>query len=359
MIEFAQGNLLTSDTEALVNTVNVVGVMGKGVALQFKQAFPANYRDYRAACQRKDVRLGTMHVWDSGQFGDRRYVINFPTKGHWRSPSRIEDIEAGLANLIEVVSDLEIRSIALPALGCGNGGLDWADVLPLIERALGDLPIRAVVYPPAGAPAARDMVVATSRPTMTYGRAALLCLVGQYSAAALSERFDLVRPGASLLEIQKVMYLLQECGQPLRLQYAKGRYGPYAENLNKVLEGLEGHYIRGYGDRSQAVLDLEPIELLPGAEGEARDWLSRERPDVKLDVERVLELVRGWESAYGMELLATVMFAARSDVAVRDQPARAVDCVHAWNRRKQATFPEGHVIQAWERLVAFDWLSPV
>jgi hypothetical protein len=139
---------------------------------------------------------------------------------------------------------------------------------------------------------------------MTFGRAALLALLGRYARGAMRERFDLARPGASLLEIQKLMYLLQEAGQPLRLQYTKGRYGPYADNLHKVLEALEGHHVRGYGDRSRAVLALDPIELLPGAEKEALEWLAG-RPEVRADVDRVLELVEGWESAYGMELLAT------------------------------------------------------
>lgn len=356
MIEFGQGNLLKSDTEALVNTVNTVGVMGKGVALQFKQAFPENYKAYRLACQRDEVELGRMFVWDSGQLGNHRFVINFPTKGHWRSNSKIEDIKRGLQDLVSVIAELEIESIALPALGCGNGGLNWSEVLPLIRNALDPLPVRVVIFPPVGAPPAKEMIVATSRPSMSFGKAALIALTGRYATEAARERFDLVRPGASLLEIQKVMYLLQEAGQPLRLRYAKGRYGPYAENLNKVLESLEGHYIRGYGDRSQSVLALDPIELLPGSESEAVAWLASERPDVQIDVDRVLRLVQGWENAYGMELLATVLFAARSDKEVLTDQGRAVEYVHSWNKRKQATFPENHVIRAWEALASHSWL---
>jgi O-acetyl-ADP-ribose deacetylase (regulator of RNase III) len=357
MIEFGDGNLLLSDTEALVNTVNTVGVMGKGVALQFKQAFPENYKAYRRACDGGEVRLGRMHVWDSGTLGPRRYIINFPTKGHWRTASRIEDIDAGLDDLVRVVRELDIQSIAVPALGCGNGGLDWQDVLPRIEAALSALSVRAVVFPPKGAPVASSMLVATPRPGMSFGRAALLAAVGGYARAALHEQFELVKPGASLLEIQKLMYLVQEAGQPLKLTFAKAKYGPYAENLNHVLQTLEGHYIRGYGDRSRSVLALDPVEVLPGAEEEALGWLEANRPDVKRTVERVLALVSGWENAYGMELLGTVHFAACHDESVMSDVDRAVDYIRSWNQRKASTFPHKHVVEAWRRLTSYDWLA--
>jgi O-acetyl-ADP-ribose deacetylase (regulator of RNase III) len=141
MIEMNSGNLLEARVEALVNTVNTVGVMGKGIALQFKQAFPAMFRDYATACKAGDVQLGKMHVFDlRGLMGDRRWIINFPTKGHWRERSRLTDIEAGLEALVDTVRRLEIRSIAVPPLGCGNGGLNWADVHPRIEAAFANLP---------------------------------------------------------------------------------------------------------------------------------------------------------------------------------------------------------------------------
>jgi len=153
------------------------------------------------------------------------------------------------------------------------------------------------------------------------------------------------------------MYLLQESGLPLRLNYTKGRYGPYAENLNKVLEAMEGHYIRGYGDRSSAVMDLEPIEILPEAENAALEWLS-DRPVVRNTISRVTALTSGWESAYGMELLGTVLYAARTDPVVMSDPRRATKYVHSWNARKQATFPESHVQLAWDHLKAHAWLKP-
>ncbi|MEU7994031.1 macro domain-containing protein [Micromonospora sp. NPDC049060] len=140
MISIRHGDLLDADVEALVNPVNTVGVMGKGLALAFKRAHPANFTAYRAACAAGTVRLGRMFVYDSGTPGRHRYVVNFPTKGHWRSPSRLADIESGLPDLVRVLRDNRIGSVAVPALGCGNGGLDWADVRPLVETALAELP---------------------------------------------------------------------------------------------------------------------------------------------------------------------------------------------------------------------------
>jgi O-acetyl-ADP-ribose deacetylase (regulator of RNase III) len=143
MIEEGRGNLLSADVDALVNTVNTLGVMGKGIALQFKRAFPANYRAYREACARGDVRLGRMFVFDTGVLGPRRYIVNFPTKEHWRSRSRLDDIRTGLDALVREVAERGITSIAIPALGCGNGGLAWADVRPLIEQPRHGCPMSA------------------------------------------------------------------------------------------------------------------------------------------------------------------------------------------------------------------------
>jgi O-acetyl-ADP-ribose deacetylase (regulator of RNase III) len=150
-ISYVTGNLLEADTEALVNAVNTVGVMGKGLALQFKQAFSDNYRAYAAACKRGDVRAGEMFVTETQASGVRRLIINFPTKRDWRARSKIEDIEAGLDTLVSEIRARSIRSIALPALGCGLGGLDWEAVRPLIESAFARLPdVRVLVYLPQG-----------------------------------------------------------------------------------------------------------------------------------------------------------------------------------------------------------------
>jgi O-acetyl-ADP-ribose deacetylase (regulator of RNase III) len=240
MIRFVQGDILEAEAEALVNTVNCVGVMGRGIALRFKEAFPANFRAYAAACRRGEVQPGRMYVFDTGRVTRPRYIINFPTKRHWRGKSRIEDIEAGLAALVEEVRLRNIRSIAIPPLGSGLGGLDWADVRPRIERALAALPeVEVLVFEPGGLRADARANRSSDVPRMTPGRAALVALMNRYLAALLD-------PTITLLEVHKLMYFLQAAGEPLRLRYVKAPYGPYAENLRHVLRAIDNHLIAGY-----------------------------------------------------------------------------------------------------------------
>ncbi len=149
MIELKHGDLLESGAEALVNTVNTEGVMGKGVALQFKKAFPEMFKAYRAACRKGEVAIGRMHVFESGSLMGPRFIINFPTKKHWREPSKLEYVKTGLVSLADEVRKLNIRSMAIPPLGCGFGGLKWEDVYPLIREAFEQLPdVELLVYPP-------------------------------------------------------------------------------------------------------------------------------------------------------------------------------------------------------------------
>ena len=348
MIEAGSGNLLTADVEALVNTVNTVGVMGKGVALQFKRAFPANFTAYRAACGRGEVRLGEMFVFDTGTMRAGRYIINFPTKQHWRNPSRLEDIEAGLFDLVRVVLDRGISSIAIPALGCGNGGLDWSQVRPLIMSACTRMPdVRSVIFPPSLAPAAKSMPNATPRPNLTVLRALLLITVARYLDRA---RLLQSRDGVSELEIQKLTYFLQVLGAPLGLAFVRVRYGPYADRLVHVLDTLEGHYLTGLGDRSTRVTELAPINLTRGSLDGARRILAAD-PSGAARVEALLSLVGGFETPYSMELLATVHFAAHRE-PLTAEPGELSDRVKAWNLRKARLFTDHHVATAAERLSA-------
>ncbi|MBW4705062.1 MULTISPECIES: macro domain-containing protein [unclassified Micromonospora] len=346
MIVVSHGNLLTADAEALVNTVNTVGVMGKGIALQFKRAFPANYAAYRAACAAKSVQLGRMFVFDSGLLGTRRYVINFPTKGHWKARSKLSDIQSGLADLVRVVRERRIRSVALPALGCGNGGLDWDVVRPMIEQAFAELPdVQVLVFPPEGAPEPVDMPVATAKPALTAGRATLLRAIERYldRARALEPR-----DGITNLEIQKLAYFLQVFGEPLRLSFTRGRYGPYAENLNHVLNRLEGHYLIGFGDRTSRVEELRPIHLTGGTSEAVSAWFAAgHRMPEALD--RIAALMDGFESPYSLELLATVHFAGEVEPPTSDLD-ELIERVRAWNGRKARLFTPAHVTTAHERL---------
>lgn len=345
MIEEATGNLLQTDAEALVNTVNCIGFMGKGIALQFKQAWPENFDRYAKACHAGEVRPGRMFIFDTGRMVNPKYIINFPTKRHWRGNSRIEDIESGLKALIEDVRRLKIHSIAVPPLGCGNGGLDWEDVGPMIVRAFSELPeVKVLLFSPKGAPQAKAMPVNTSRPKMTPARALFVKLMDQY--ASLDYR-------QTLLEVHKLAYFLQEAGEPLRLRYEAGRYGPYAPNLNKVLERIEEHFIRGYGDSQKPDAD---IELLPGAVEEADAFLGGQCESLDR-LTRVGELIQGFETPYGMELLATVYWVAVRAERRASSADEAVEAVHAWNDRKRKMFQAPHISRAYARLVKQGWIA--
>ena len=345
MIHNATGNLLQTDAEALVNTVNCDGFMGKGIALQFKQAWPENFDAYAKACRAKEVRPGHMFVWESGRMVNPRYIINFPTKRHWREKSRLEDIRNGLRALVEDIRRLGIRSIAVPPLGCGNGGLDWQDVRPLIEAAFAELPDTQVhLFSPLGAPEAKTMPVNTKRPEMTISRALFVKVMHQYES--LSYRL-------TLLEIQKLMYFLQEAGEPLRLRFEAGTYGPYAANLNKVLERIEGHLIRGYGDSQKP--DTE-IELLPDAAKEADLYLSQ-HPLPIVRVNRVSNLIQGFETPYGMELLSSVHWVCTYSKTKAITPEAAIESVHGWNERKQKMFRPEHIRVAYQRLRELAWIA--
>ncbi|NMH17579.1 Appr-1-p processing protein, partial [Tepidiphilus sp. B18-69] len=267
MIEFTSGDILKSEADALVNTVNCVGVMGRGIALQFKNAFPENFKAYEAACKREAVQPGRMFVFETGQLTPPRFIINFPTKRHWRGKSRIEDIEAGLVDLARVIREKGIHSIAIPPLGSGLGGLDWSEVRPRIERALEQLEdVHVLVFEPFGAPTTDKMAHVREVPTMTAGRAALVELIHRYLGGLLD-------PFVTLLEVHKLMYFMQEAGEPLRLKYVKAPYGPYAENLRHVLRTVEGHLIAGYADGGDA--PDKPLTLVPGAIQEASAFLDQ------------------------------------------------------------------------------------
>lgn len=347
MIEYKTGDLLTEDAEAIVNTVNCVGVMGRGIALQFKKAFPENFSAYAAACKRDEVKPGRMFVHDLGRLTNPRYIINFPTKRHWRSKSRIEDIDAGLQNLVDVIREHGIRSIAVPPLGSGLGGLDWPDVRGRIEQALGGLTdVHVLVFEPKGAPAADKMVRTPQAPKMTAGRAALVELMDRYLRGLLD-------PFVTLLELHKLTYFMQEAGEPLRLRYTKASYGPYAENLRHVLNAIEGHLISGYADAGDA--PQKELQLLPGSVEAAAEFLAH-HPATRANFEKVTELVEGYESPFGLELLSTVHWVVTHESASSLQ--EVLHHTHAWNPRKRL-FSHRQIELAYQHLARHHWIPAV
>lgn len=345
MLHLTSGDILQAHAEALVNTVNCVGVMGRGIALQFRKAFPENFKVYQSACLRKEVRPGRMLTVETGILTGPRYVINFPTKRHWRGNSRIEDIDAGLEALVREVRQRGIKSIAIPPLGCGLGGLDWNEVRPRIVRAFESLPdVEVLLFEPSGAPVPEQMAKRSGPPAMTPGRAVLIELMVRYCEAVLD-------PFVSLLEVHKLMYLMQEAGEPLRLKFEKGVYGPYAKNLRHVLNELEGHFLMGYGDAADKP-EL-PIELLPNAREAAEKQLA-EHPETQARLDRVARLIHGFETPHGMELLSTIHWVATREGALT--PEDAAEKTHRWNERKRI-FEEKQIRLGWQVLNEQGWLG--
>jgi len=347
MIHYTTGDILRDDAEAVVNTVNCVGVMGRGIALQFKNQFPENFKAYVRACKEEVVQPGRMFIYETGELTSPQFIVNFPTKRHWRGKSRMEDIDSGLAALAEDVVRLKIRSIAIPPLGSGLGGLNWAEVKQRIETVFAefkDLDVR--IYEPAGAPAADKMVRNREVPEMTPGRAALVELMDRYLNGLLD-------PFVSLLEVHKLMYFMQAAGAPLRLKYEKANYGPYAKNLGHVLKRIEGHLVSGYADGGDD--PTKQLKLVPGAVTDAKRFLEKDI-ETKARFLRVSELVEGFESPFGLELLATVHWIATNEGAQSLEEVKQK--TYAWNERKQR-FSARQIDVASKILAKHRWIDAV
>lgn len=343
MIKYVTGDLLDDKAEAIVNTVNCVGVMGRGVALQFKKKFPENYKVYAAACKQDEVVPGKMFVSRNEDMFGPDWIINFPTKRHWRQKSRIEDIETGLDSLVKVIEEKQIKSIALPPLGSGLGGLDWQQVKALIVSKLNHLTsVEIRIYEPSNI-ANSKAIAEQDEPNMTAGRAALVGLIDRYLKGLLD-------PTVSLLEVHKLMFFLQEAGEPLRLNYQKASYGPYADNLRHVLNKIEGHFITGYQDGGDA--PDKQIELMPSVTTEANNLLQSNL-NTQHYFKRVVQLVEGFESAFGLELLATVYWVIKKEGAESFEGIK--EKVHTWSERKKQ-FSEQQLQVAYQRLQKQSWV---
>jgi O-acetyl-ADP-ribose deacetylase (regulator of RNase III) len=302
MMRFTQGNLFDAQVDAVVNTVNTVGVMGKGIALMFKEKFPENYQAYAAACKRKEVQIGTMFVTRSRELSGPRWIINFPTKKHWRQPSKLEWIEEGLTDLRRVIAEKGIRSVAIPPLGSGNGGLEWSDVRARIETALTDLAdTEVIVYEPT----AKYQNVAKGRGVekLTPARAMIAEMIRRYGLLGLE---------CSILEVQKLAWLLtrvlHHCGikDPLKLSFDANRYGPFAPQLTHLLNALDGSYLHC----EKRVADASPFDVIYfDQEWKPRLLAYLATADAAAYVEAIDKtdaLIDGFQSPLGMEALATV-----------------------------------------------------
>lgn len=332
MIYFKTDDLFNAKAEALVNTVNTVGVMGKGIALQFKKRYPHNYEVYKQACKAKEFNTGQILTVKDGDLLDQKYIINFPTKAHWKSPSKLEYIGSGLLALRAEIIRLGVGSIAIPPLGCGNGGLEWSVVKPMIVDQLQDLNIDIQIYEPA---IKIKSILQKERKhkevKLTPARAMLLYLMFHYEA---------VGEQSSLFAANKLAYFLQRKGENLRLKFTAHHYGPYAVQLNHVLYALNGVYLKGMEQNTAS--PFEPLHLTYNKFDEIEAFIhSKLTADQKSRLDDVLQLIKMFESSFSLELLATVDYIMSTE-GVSDIDG-ILTAIGAWNRRKENIFQADQV----------------
>ncbi len=347
MIKIVRGNILKSNAMALVNTVNTIGVMGKGIAYQFRKAFPEMFQDYQSACKAGKINIGKMWVWKNPSLFGPKYIINFPTKEDWRNDSKIEDIEKGLQDLIKVINELNISSIAIPPLGCGNGKLEWEQVKELIIISINALsevfvelyePIDNIGFQP-------DQTIQI--PSITLSISLIVQIIAQYTSLGYE---------VSLLEVQKLCFFLQEMGAPLKLNYTKGRYGPYADNLRHLLLKMENSYTIGFGDGSKNHPDTI-IKLMPDAVNKAFAYLKENSKDIPQQtvtgLEKVRKLIYGFESPFGLELLSTCYWVITRENADLNDVISVVKRVQEWSPRKRELLKPEYIQKSMTRLKDF------
>lgn len=358
MIRYTQGNLLEAPAEALINTVNEVGVMGKGVALMFREAFPENTRAYEAACKAGEVHVGRMLVTRNQDLVGPRWIINFPTKKHWRHPSKLEWVRDGLNDLVRVIRENGIRSVAVPPLGCGNGGLEWSHVRREIEVALSELKeVDVLVYEPTAA--YQNAPKRAGVQELTPARALIAELVRRYSVLGLE---------CTNLEVQKLAWFLHRMiswfglPDPLDLPFVANKFGPYADRLRHLLNGLDGSYLHC----EKRLSDAGPFDLIWFEDAQrnvVEDFLKGEacRPYLPA-LEKTASIIDGFESPLGMELLATVDWLlterkCAATIAGTKQGLGDWPGGRAFARRKQALFDDRLIGLALERLAAINQLA--
>ena len=358
MITFTEGNLLEADAEALVNTVNTVGVMGKGIALMFKERFADNYRQYSVACKAGEVQTGRMFVTEVLELDGPRWIINFPTKRHWRSPSRNEWIDEGLRDLRRFLIEHRVASVAVPPLGAGNGGLQWPNVRAMIQTALEGIDTRVLVYEPSGRYLNTPKSEGVER--LTPARALIVELVRRYWTMGVS---------CSLMEIQKLAWFLERSmeihgvsGSPTNLQFKARKYGPFAQRLEHLLNNLDGSYLRC----EKRLADAGPWDLIwfDDTRGDALDeYLRQEAGDYMGALDRAAAVIDGFESPFGLELLATVDWLLSRE-GVSPEPVAIRRALRDWKggedaaERKERLFDDRALSLALAQLTERSYLAP-
>lgn len=333
MIQYIVGNLLESEAQVLVNTVNTVGVMGKGIALQFKTQFPHNFKIYAQACKEKTLQIGELlTVEDHSSLYGKKTIVNFPTKTDWRRASDYQYIEKGLQALVTFVKAQKITSMAIPPLGVGNGGLEWAKVRTLMEQYLSPLPCHIYIYEPN---TAVKEVLKKERVALTPARAMLLAVL-----------YDLVANGEFVSEFasEKVAYFLQRFGANdfFKLSYQPNFYGPYSGKVKHVLHYLNGSYLNGYSAKDKK--PFEPLDLIRDAEADVWAFLTqKENQTAYQTVLKTKSFLSGFYSNFGLELLSTL------DYIVQMQKTKDLELIkqqlEQWSSRKTKLFAKERFLQ--------------
>lgn len=324
MMKFTKGNLLETDARAIVNTVNTVGIMGKGIALQFKERFPMNFKIYADLCKKGQVQIGKMLVVKENSLHGEKIIINFPTKKEWYRKSQYSYVEEGLKDLVKVIEEYEIKSIAIPPLGCGNGGLQWEKVRILLEKYLNNLDVDITVYEPNDA--VKEILqneAVRKEYGLTDARAMLLYALFQY------ERLGEV---ATVFAANKLAYFLQKSGEPLRLQFVPYVYGPYAQAIEKVLYALNGKYLKGMEQMS--VKPFEPLKLNYNRFPEVSSYVEKNlNQEQQGRLKNLFKVIEGFESSLSLEILASTHYLKSSDPELTEDQLFAK--IQDWNQRKR------------------------
>lgn len=332
---------MDSNAEALVNTVNTVGVMGKGVALQFKQQYPRNTKEYIKATKEGRIDIGKLLVInDTSLHSGEKTIINFPTKTDWRKPSEYSYIEKGLNDLVRIIKEKGIKSVALPPLGAGNGGLNWVQVKQIIEKYLSELSgVDIYVFEPTTAIAE---AMKKERVKLTVARAMLLDVL-----------YDLVKNGEFVSEFaaEKVAYFLQKFGAKdvFKLEFRPNFYGPYSGKVRHVLYYLNGSYISGYSSKDKK--PFEELGIMPDGEKDVESYLAQPgHENYKAITEKVKQFLTGFYSPFGLELLSTIDFIKTENNVHSFEEIKS----RLWSNRKRTLFNDERFITiARERLQQF------
>ena len=327
MIRFSTGNMFDVQVDAIVNTVNLVGVMGKGVALQFKERFKDNFQIYKQACKDRTIGIGNSLVVRETWQGRDIWIINFPTKVHWRNPSEYWYIERGLDNLIDIISKYAIKSIAIPPLGAGNGGLEWIRVKELIVSKLSSLDCEVWVFEPGHQAVSIDKKV-----KLTPVRALLVYML---------DRLQQEGNEATAFSAVKSVYFLQKFGAEkiIKMKFEKYMYGPYCDQVRHVLHAIDGGYIRGFADMSKR--PFEPFDIVPEKMPEVKYMVEN---DILLNdiVTRTCQFLDGFWDDFSLELMSSV------DFLITERPNSSADEVYdmlgAWTERKKKLFADKNMV---------------